>query len=249
MELLEFERPLVPTSVAGLEANVTELNEKYYEIKKQEKDIVKLKSGVLYKILKSGDLFGSGGQPIRHPEPDTACKVDYHGFVFNNETRTLKGFAGTVEPVTMYPGLAMEGLSEVLPLMVVGDKWQITIPSDLAYEHKGRRGLRVEPDVLLIFDLELTEMSERSDGLFGVRCDVFTKENCVEKDAGYIDKVAEWDEERKRKEIARLSVTLGTSGHLAEEQKAWMRRRVYLLKTMVGPEEESIEPPSQNDEL
>jgi FKBP-type peptidyl-prolyl cis-trans isomerase FklB len=48
------------------------------------------------------------------------------------------------------------GFAEALQLMPVGSKWQVYIPSDLAYGPQGPPA--IGPNQVLIFDLELLEI-------------------------------------------------------------------------------------------
>jgi len=49
------------------------------------------------------------------------------------------------------------GWTEALQLMHVGDKWELTIPSDLGYGSQGA-GNAIPPDATLIFEVELLEI-------------------------------------------------------------------------------------------
>ena len=51
------------------------------------------------------------------------------------------------------------GWTEALQLMKVGDKWQLFIPSDLAYGEAGAGGV-IPPHATLIFDIELLDVVE-----------------------------------------------------------------------------------------
>ena len=50
------------------------------------------------------------------------------------------------------------GWQEILQLMPTGSKWQVYIPSDLAYGAKGA-GASIGPNETLIFDIELISIN------------------------------------------------------------------------------------------
>jgi FKBP-type peptidyl-prolyl cis-trans isomerase len=53
----------------------------------------------------------------------------------------------------------IKGWQEALPLMKEGAKWQVYIPSDLAYGPRGAGG-DIGPNEVLIFDIELVSVKE-----------------------------------------------------------------------------------------
>ena len=50
----------------------------------------------------------------------------------------------------------LKGWQEVLPLMRVGDNWQIFLPPEMAYGERGPRP--IGPNQALIFDIKLIEV-------------------------------------------------------------------------------------------
>ena len=63
------------------------------------------------------------------------------------------------QPVTFPVKGVVPGFSEALQLMKVGSKWQLFIPSNLAYGERGA-GDDIGPNSTLIFDLELISIKE-----------------------------------------------------------------------------------------
>ena len=55
----------------------------------------------------------------------------------------------------------IKGWTEALQLMPVGSKWQLFIPSDLAYGNRGAGG-DIGPDTTLIFEVELLSIQDKS---------------------------------------------------------------------------------------
>lgn len=118
--------------------------EKFLAENKTKKGVVALPSGLQYKILKEGN----------GPKPKASDTVKCHyegrltnGTVFDSSIR--RG-----EPAEFPVGGVIQGWVEALQLMPVGSKWQLYIPSELAYGTHGA-GQAIGPDETLIFDVEL----------------------------------------------------------------------------------------------
>ena len=58
------------------------------------------------------------------------------------------------QPATFPVKGVIKGWTEVLQLMPVGSKWQVFIPSSLAYAERGS-GAMIGPNATLIFEIEL----------------------------------------------------------------------------------------------
>lgn len=118
--------------------------EEFLAKNKNNEGVVTTASGLQYKIL----VAGTGAKP---KETDT---VDCHyegrlidGTIFDSSYKRGQSAQFPVNGV-------IPGWVEALQLMPVGSKWQLYIPSDLAYGEYGA-GETIEPNSTLIFDVEL----------------------------------------------------------------------------------------------
>jgi FKBP-type peptidyl-prolyl cis-trans isomerase len=101
-------------------------------------------SGLQYKVLKSG----AG----KTPKATDTVKTHYHGTLIDGSVFDSSVDRG--EPVTFPVNGVIPGWQEALQLMKVGDKWQLYVPSKLAYRDQGA-GPKIGPNSTLIFDVEL----------------------------------------------------------------------------------------------
>jgi FKBP-type peptidyl-prolyl cis-trans isomerase FklB len=117
---------------------------------KGKEGVVTLPSGLQYKVLKSG----TGPKPAAS---DTVS-CNYRG-TFINGTEFDSSYKGG-QAVSFPVSGVIKGWTEALQLMPVGSKWQLFIPSDLAYGESGRPG--IEPNSTLIFEVELVSIADKS---------------------------------------------------------------------------------------
>jgi FKBP-type peptidyl-prolyl cis-trans isomerase len=110
----------------------------------KKEGVITLPSSLQYRIIKVGD----GKKPI---ETDTV-ECHYRGtFINGNE---FDNSYRTGKPETFKVDGVIPGWKEALMLMPVGSKWQIFIPSQLAYGERGA-GSVIGPNATLIFEIEL----------------------------------------------------------------------------------------------
>lgn len=121
-----------------------EAGEKYLAENKKREGVVALPSGLQYKILKEGN----GPKPTA----DDTVKCHYEGRLINGQVFDSSIKRG--EPAEFPVGGVIAGWVEALQLMPVGSKWQLYIPSELAYGAHGA-GQAIGPNETLIFDVEL----------------------------------------------------------------------------------------------
>jgi FKBP-type peptidyl-prolyl cis-trans isomerase FklB len=119
---------------------------------KSKDGVVTLPSGLEYKILTQGT----------GPKPAAGDSVvcNYRGTLLNGTEFDSSYKRG--QPATFPVGGVIKGWTEALQLMPVGSKWQLFIPSDLAYgEHSPSP--EIGPDSTLIFEVELLSIQNKSD--------------------------------------------------------------------------------------
>ncbi len=118
---------------------------------KTKEGVVSLPSGLQYKILQEG----TGPKPVA---TDTVS-VSYRGTLLNGTEFDSSFKRG--QPATFPVGQIIKGWTEALQLMPVGSKWQLFIPSDLAYGPRGA-GREIGPNSALVFEVELLSIQPKA---------------------------------------------------------------------------------------
>jgi FKBP-type peptidyl-prolyl cis-trans isomerase len=115
---------------------------------KNREGVQTTESGLQFRVLRQGD----------GPSPTLADSVrcNYSGQLLNGTEFDSTAQHG--EPATFRVDEVIPGWTEALQKMRVGDKWQLFIPSDLAYGRNGRPGSPIGPNSMLIFEIELLEI-------------------------------------------------------------------------------------------
>ncbi|EHP28944.1 protein containing peptidyl-prolyl cis-trans iso merase, FKBP-type, N-terminal domain [Sulfurimonas gotlandica GD1] len=108
-----------------------------------------LASGLQYKVLKSGTGKVS-------PKSTDKVVTHYHGTLIDGTVFDSSYDRG--EAVSFPVNAVIKGWTEALQKMKVGDKWQLVIPSALAYGEQGAPP-SIGPDATLIFDVELLKIN------------------------------------------------------------------------------------------
>ena len=116
---------------------------------KAKEGVVTLPSGLQYKVLKAG----TGATPTAN---DTVV-THYTGKLINGQVFDSSVQRG--EPATFPVGGVIAGWTEALQKMKVGGKWELTIPSNLAYGERGA-GQMIAPNSVLVFEIELLEIKK-----------------------------------------------------------------------------------------
>lgn len=139
------EKAMAKRKEAG-EASVKEGKE-FLDANKKKEGIVTLPSGLQYKVIKAG----TGAVP----KASDTVKTHYRGTLVNG-TEFDSSYKRN-EPAEFPVGGVIKGWTEALQLMKTGSKWQLYIPSELAYGETGA-GADIPPNAVLTFDIELLEI-------------------------------------------------------------------------------------------
>lgn len=116
----------------------------------QSGDQVTTPSGLKYEVLASGN--GRAAQ-----NGDTAV-VHYTGWLEDGTKFDSSVDRGRPFEFVVGQGKVIQGWDEAVASMKVGDKWKLTIPSELAYGSRGTGGGLIPPNATLIFDVELLDL-------------------------------------------------------------------------------------------
>jgi len=125
--------------------------EAFLAANKAKDGVVTLPSGLQYKILTAGT----------GPKPTASDSVvcNYRGTLINGTEFDSSYKRG--QPATFGVGQVIKGWTEALQLMPVGSKWQLFVPSSLAYGERGA-GAEIGPDSTLIFEVELLSIQDKT---------------------------------------------------------------------------------------
>jgi FKBP-type peptidyl-prolyl cis-trans isomerase FklB len=112
---------------------------------KNNPGVITLPDGLQYKVITAG----TGAMPA----PDSIVSVNYRGTLLDGTEFDSSAKAG--HPIQLQANHVIPGWTEALTNMMVGSKWQLFIPSELAYGERGNRG--IPPNSTLIFEVELLD--------------------------------------------------------------------------------------------
>lgn len=126
---------------------------------KTKDGVVTLESALQYKVLKAGE----GPKPT----VDDTVACNYSGTLIDGTE--FDSSRKRQQPATFALKRVIKGWREALQLMPVGSKWQLFVPSQLAYGERGltararKRSVRVvEPNATLIFEVELISIQGKA---------------------------------------------------------------------------------------
>ena len=117
---------------------------------KKKEGVKTLPSGLQYKVIKAG----TG----KKPKSTDTVTTHYRGTLTNGTEFDSSYKRG--QTVSFPVSGVIPGWTEALQLMEEGAKWQLFIPSNLAYGERGAGGL-IGPNATLIFEVELISIQEK----------------------------------------------------------------------------------------
>ena len=118
--------------------------EKFLAENKNKLGVITLPSGLQYKVLAEG----SG----ESPKSNDVVTANYRGTLIDGTE--FDSSAKNGQPLVRPANMLIKGWTEALQLMKPGAKWQLYIPSELAYGERGM-GAQIAPNAALIFEMEL----------------------------------------------------------------------------------------------
>ncbi len=124
-----------------------EKGEAFLAANKNKPGVVTTQSGLQYKIIQPG----SG----KTPGPTDTVVTHYRGTLIDG--REFDSSYKRNKPATFPVNGVIKGWTEALQLMKEGAKWELYIPSELAYG-KSRRSELIQPNSTLVFEIELLEV-------------------------------------------------------------------------------------------
>lgn len=169
-----FVLSLVGIALAGTNKEGLE----YLAKRDKEEGVVKLDSGVRYKVLKKGE--GKW-----RPRKDAPVKIHYTGHLVDGTKYGSSYDIATGEPMGFKLDLVIKGWGEAMQKMVEGDKWEIILPSEVGYGDNGDPP-RVPGGNVAIITTEMIEIQGKKKR--AAQCNVVTGDACNEEESPVLDK-------------------------------------------------------------
>jgi FKBP-type peptidyl-prolyl cis-trans isomerase FkpA/FKBP-type peptidyl-prolyl cis-trans isomerase FklB len=134
---------------AGLSAANAEAGAKYLIENGAKEGVVTTETGLQYKVITQGegDMPGATDNVTVHYRGTLIDGTEFDSSYSRNE------------PATFPVNAVIPGWTEALQLMPVGAKWELTIPSSLAYGPAATG--TIGPDSVLLFEVELLSIAQQ----------------------------------------------------------------------------------------
>src|SRR5438270_1190637 len=149
--MMNFEKDMQAKQTEAGKKNEADA-QKFLADNKKKEGVKTTASGLQYIVEKEG----TGAQP----KSTDNVTVNYRGILMDGTEFDSSYKRG--QPATFPVGGVIKGWTEALPLMPVGSKWQLFLPSQLAYGERSPSP-EIGPDATLIFEVELLSIQNKSD--------------------------------------------------------------------------------------
>ena len=145
----QMEKKMEDKQKVSADKNVKE-GKSFLEANAKKPGVVVLPSGLQYKVVKEG----TGAIP----KASDTVTTHYRGTLIDGKEFDSSYSRG--QPASFPVNGVIKGWTEALQLMKTGSKWQLFIPSELAYGARGA-GPDIGPNSTLIFDIELLSIGKK----------------------------------------------------------------------------------------
>jgi len=146
--MMAFQKEMIAKQAEVAKKNKAE-GEAFLAENKKKEGVKALPSGLQYKVIKAG----TG----KKPKSNDMVTVNYRGTLIDGTEFDSSYKRG--QPATFQVNGVIPGWTEALQLMEEGAKWQLFIPSNLAYGERGQGP--IGPNSTLIFEVELISIQEK----------------------------------------------------------------------------------------
>jgi FKBP-type peptidyl-prolyl cis-trans isomerase FklB len=154
--LMTFQKDMEAKQEARLKADADKAQkegEAFLAENKKKEGVKTLASGLQYKVIKAGTGKVS-------PKAADTVVTHYRGTLVDGTEFDSSIQRG--KPAEFEVNKVIPAWTEALQLMKVGDKWQLVVPSALAYGERGA-GRAIPPNATLIFEVELLEIKDATE--------------------------------------------------------------------------------------
>ncbi len=124
---------------------IKQAGQKFLAENAKKQGIISMPGGWQYQVLKQGES-------TEHPKATDRVKCHYHGMLIDGTVFDSSVDRG--EPMAFGLNQVIKGWTISVPMMTVGSKWRIFLPSDLAYGDNAA-GEKIPGGSTLIFEIEL----------------------------------------------------------------------------------------------
>ncbi|MEK6250223.1 MAG: FKBP-type peptidyl-prolyl cis-trans isomerase [Planctomycetales bacterium] len=151
----KFQMQLIRKQMAAAQKKAEAAQEQgstFLKTNKSKQGVAVTDSGLQYKVIEGG----KGSQP----KGNDSVTVHYRGTRLDGTV--FDSSYDRNQPVTFQVDRVIPGWTEALQLMREGDKWELYIPSDLAYGTHGA-GAEIGPNETLVFEVELIKVNPETE--------------------------------------------------------------------------------------